>query len=133
MVTLDFVKECLLAKKDRTGTSVPAINNWIEAEKRKVVETHVMKAALKKGVETGVLIPVKASYKLSAEAKKSAAKKSSKNVVKKSPSKTVASKRGCSVKNCAKHGKKTTGPLKNSKRSVSPKKVVQKKKATKKQ
>ena len=34
------------------------------------VKKHVMKAALKKGVESGVLIQVKASYKLSPEAKK---------------------------------------------------------------
>jgi hypothetical protein len=40
-----------------------------------------MKAALKRGVETGVLVQVKASYKLSAEAKKPAPKK--KAVVKK--------------------------------------------------
>jgi histone H1/5 len=34
-----------------------------------------MKAALKRGVETGVLVQVKASYKLSPEAKKPAPKK----------------------------------------------------------
>lgn len=34
-----------------------------------------MKAALKKGVETGELVQVKASYKLSADAKKVAKKK----------------------------------------------------------
>ena len=124
MAKLDLVKECLLAKRDGTTTSVPAINNWIEAEKKKVIEKHVMKAALKKGVETGVLIQVKASYKLSAEAQKSLAKKPSKNVVKKSPSKRVVLKRVCSIKNCAKHGKKTTSQRKNLKRSVTPKKVA---------
>ena len=34
------------------------------------IKKHVMKAALKRGVETGVLVQVKASYKLSAETKK---------------------------------------------------------------
>lgn len=35
------------------------------------VKKHVMKAALKKGVETGTLVQVKNSYKVSADAKKS--------------------------------------------------------------
>ena len=34
MATLDLVKECLLALKDRTGSSIPAMNKWIEAEKK---------------------------------------------------------------------------------------------------
>jgi hypothetical protein len=34
------------------------------------VKKHVMKAALKKGVEAGTLVMVKSSYKVSAEAKK---------------------------------------------------------------
>ena len=34
-----------------------------------------MKAALKRGVETGALVQIKASYKLSPEAKKEAVKK----------------------------------------------------------
>ena len=40
------------------------------------VKKHIMKAALARGVETGVLIQVKASYKLSADAKKQMGKKS---------------------------------------------------------
>jgi len=34
MTTLDLVKECILALKDRTGSSIAAINKWIEAEKK---------------------------------------------------------------------------------------------------
>lgn len=34
------------------------------------VKKHIMKAALKRGVETGVLVQVKHSYKVSKEAKK---------------------------------------------------------------
>jgi hypothetical protein len=33
MATLEIVKEAVLALKDRTGSSVPAINKWVEAEK----------------------------------------------------------------------------------------------------
>ena len=39
------------------------------------VKKHVLRAALKKGVEDGTLIQNKASYKLSADAKKSVKKK----------------------------------------------------------
>ena len=39
------------------------------------IKKHIMKAALKKGVEDGTLIQVKNSYKLSPEAKKAAPKK----------------------------------------------------------
>jgi hypothetical protein len=34
MATLELVKEALLALKDRTGSSVQAINKWVEAEKK---------------------------------------------------------------------------------------------------
>ena len=34
MTTLAIVTECLLALKDRTGSSLPAINKWIESEKK---------------------------------------------------------------------------------------------------
>jgi hypothetical protein len=49
---------------------LPPSNFQLQTE----VKKHVMKAALKKGVETGTLVPVKASYKLSADAKKAAPK-----------------------------------------------------------
>lgn len=56
-----------------------------------------MSAALKKGVESGTLIKVKASYKLSPEAKKAAPKK--KKVVKKkaAPKKKTAPKKKVSA------------------------------------
>eukprot|EP00957_Ditylum_brightwellii_P090980 6927630-Ditylum_brightwellii.AAC.1 len=34
MSTIELVKECLLALKDRTGSSLQAINKWIESEKK---------------------------------------------------------------------------------------------------
>lgn len=33
MTTIVLIKEAILAMKDRTGSSIPAINKWIEAEK----------------------------------------------------------------------------------------------------
>ena len=40
MATLTLIKEAILALKDRTGSSVQAINKWIETEKKvcRVVE-----------------------------------------------------------------------------------------------
>ena len=34
MTTISLIKEAILALKDRTGSSVQAINKWIEAEKK---------------------------------------------------------------------------------------------------
>jgi linker histone H1 and H5 family len=34
MTTLALIKEAIVALKDRTGSSVPAINKWIETEKK---------------------------------------------------------------------------------------------------
>ena len=34
MTTLSLIKEAIVALKDRTGSSVPAINKWIETEKK---------------------------------------------------------------------------------------------------
>jgi hypothetical protein len=33
MATIETVKEAIAALKERTGSSVPAINKWIESEK----------------------------------------------------------------------------------------------------
>merc|ERR1712086_1236866 len=70
MATLALVKKSILDMKDRTGSSLIAINKWIQTNEKKEIKKHVMKAALSKGVADGELIKVKASYKLSADAKK---------------------------------------------------------------
>lgn len=33
MATIGLIKECILALGDRTGSSIPAMNKWIESEK----------------------------------------------------------------------------------------------------
>jgi hypothetical protein len=54
------------------------------------LKKHIMKAALKRGVETGTLVMVKSSYKVSAEAKKPVkAKKPTVTKVKKAVTKKV--------------------------------------------
>jgi hypothetical protein len=47
------------------------------------IKKHVMKAALKRGVDTGILVQLKNSYKVSAEGKKEPKEK--KTIVKKKP------------------------------------------------
>lgn len=62
------------------------------------IKKHVMKAALKRGVEVGVLVQVRASYKLSAEAKKAAA--ASKKLKKPTKAKTTLKKKVGRRKHC---------------------------------
>ena len=64
------------ALKDRTGSSSSAIKKYIEANNKDLkFANHNLRAALKKGVADGMLVQVKASYKLSDKAKKPAPKK----------------------------------------------------------
>ena len=51
---------------------------------------HILKAALKSGVEKGILVKVKASYKVSAEAKKPKKKKAAPKKKKAAPKKKKA-------------------------------------------
>ena len=39
MATIEIVKAAILALKDRTGSSIPAINKWIESEKKVSLST----------------------------------------------------------------------------------------------
>jgi hypothetical protein len=34
MTTIEIIKEAVGTLKDRTGSSIPAINKWIESEKK---------------------------------------------------------------------------------------------------
>lgn len=64
----------------------------VSTNQQTTIKKHVMKAALKRGVETGVLVQVKASYKLSPEAKKE--KPSKPKAVKKAKETTAKKKVG---------------------------------------
>jgi len=127
MATLDMVTECLLALNERTGSSLIAINKWLEAEKKVIVKKHVMRAALKSGVEKGILVPVKASYKLSVDAKANLKKKkpatgaqtASKDAKSKKVTKTASKK----------VAPKKAAPKKKVKSSTKGKKTVMKKKS----
>ena len=90
-----MIKESILALKDRTGSSVPAICKYI-AGKYPVPEKTYKKsvaAALKKLTADAKLIKVKASYKLSDDFKKPAPKPKKKAPPKKPAAKKVAPKK----------------------------------------
>merc|ERR1712038_948405 len=81
--TSEMVVAAIKALKERTGSSLAAIKKYIAANyKVDIVKlAPFIRKALKKGVESKQLVMVKASYKLSKEAK--AEKKPKKKVVKK--------------------------------------------------
>mmetsp|Transcript_20669 Transcript_20669/g.44994 ORF Transcript_20669/g.44994 Transcript_20669/m.44994 type:complete len:141 (+) Transcript_20669:103-525(+) len=133
MSTIVIVKKAILDMKDRTGSSLVAINKWIESNEKKEIKKHVMKSALAKAVTDGVLVKVKASYKLSPDAKKALTVKKAKKPLKKAvkpkkkttatKKKTTASKKQVSAKKKLKvvgksSAKKPKAPLKMKKKPV---------------
>lgn len=59
-----MVGEALRALSDRTGSSVPAITKQLVVLYKMQVNKPALRSALKKGVDSGELIKVKASYKI---------------------------------------------------------------------
>ena len=110
------------------------LTSWSQLVKKKEIKKHVMRLALKAGVEKGILVQVKNSYKLSAEAKKppkapkkidvlkneASTKKIPKNVSTKSKTSTV--KKAAPKKNVVKSATKTSKKATGSKK-VAPKKA----------
>ncbi|CAN0446399.1 unnamed protein product, partial [Ectocarpus fasciculatus] len=91
-----MVFDAIKTLKERNGSSIQAIKKSITATYPALNFTpHQMRSALKKGVESGKFVKMKASYKLSAEAKKPAPKKKvvKKKVVKKVVKKKVPKKK----------------------------------------
>ena len=69
---IECIVVALLAMKDRTGSSVIAISKYINAELVPIKSSKALGSALKKGVQAGTLVKIKASYKLTDSAKKKA-------------------------------------------------------------
>ncbi|CAN0137262.1 unnamed protein product [Ectocarpus sp. 4 AP-2014] len=123
-----MVFDAIKTLKERNGSSIQAIKKSITATYPTLNFTpHQMRGALKKGVESGKFIKMKASYKLSAEAKKPAPKK----VVKKKVVKKVVKKKVPKKKVAKKPAvKKTTTKKPAAKKATTAKKTVTKKKPT---
>eukprot|EP00183_Erythrolobus_madagascarensis_P006936 CAMPEP_0185844336 /NCGR_PEP_ID=MMETSP1354-20130828/539_1 /TAXON_ID=708628 /ORGANISM="Erythrolobus madagascarensis, Strain CCMP3276" /LENGTH=116 /DNA_ID=CAMNT_0028543983 /DNA_START=204 /DNA_END=554 /DNA_ORIENTATION=+ len=105
---------------DRTGSSVPAISKFIGEQYKVEVNKQALSKAVKKGVEDGTLVRIKASYKLSPKAAAKASKTKKAAPKKAAPKKTATKK--ASTKKAA--------PKKTS--SSKPKKTIKKKTAAKK-
>ena len=86
----DMVKAAVLALKDRTGSSVPAISKFISATYKLPANfKKVLSTQLKNLVKSGKLLKVKASYKLGEELKKAPKKPKKKAAPKKKVAKKV--------------------------------------------
>jgi len=128
MTTLDIIVKCVLDLKERTGSSRQAIKKYLAANEKKEIKTHILNAALKKGVADGKLVMVKASYKVSADTKKALTKKAAPKKKAAAPKKKKASsKKTTSTKK--KTAKKTTSTKKKTaKKTTSTKKKTAAKK-----
>ena len=126
-----MAKEAISALKDRTGSSLAAIKSYIATKyPEHTLQPHFLRAALKKGVADGTFVMVKASYKLSAAAKKPAPKKkataAAKPAAKAAAPKKAAAKKTAPKKAATKPKKAASKPKKAA--SKPKKKAVPKKK-----
>merc|ERR1712224_644049 len=123
----DMVKAAIVALKDRTGSSAVAIAKYLDGN-YKLPETYKksLSLTLKKLVESGKLVKVKASYKLGSlktEPKKKVVKKKTTAAKKKT---TAAKKKTAPKKKVAKKPKKPAA--KKPKKAAPKKKTAVKKK-----
>jgi histone H1/5 len=125
-----MAKEAISALKDRTGSSLAAIKSYIATKyPEHTLQPHFLRAALKKGVADGTFVMVKASYKLSAAAKKPAPKKkaaaAAKPAAKAAAPKKAAAKKTAPKKAATKPKKAASKPKKAAskpKKKAAPKK-----------
>jgi histone H1/5 len=106
--------QAILAMKDRNGSSLPAIKKYFKDNFPTSSNEPALKAALKHGVSKGVFVKVKASYKVSQDAKKAPKKKAA------TAKKPAAKKPEAAA---AEPAKKTAAP--RAKKAAAPKKVKQ--------
>ncbi|KAJ1422995.1 hypothetical protein B484DRAFT_398848 [Ochromonadaceae sp. CCMP2298] len=129
MSYFDMCKAAIVALKDRTGSSPQAIKAFITATYPDVTfGQHLMTAALKRGVEKGQLIKIKASFKLDPAEKAKKVKKvaapTAAAVPKKAAPKAKAAAKPAAKKAVKKTGAKPKAAKKVVKKAV--KKVVKK-------
>jgi linker histone H1 and H5 family len=99
--------DAILALKERNGSSSAAIKKYIEANNKGLdFQQHQLRAALKRGVESGKLVQVKMSYKIAPTEKANLVKS------KKSAGKTAAAKPAAKAKTGTKATKAKATPVK---------------------
>ena len=128
----DLIKSTIAELKDRTGSSRQAISKVVSS-KKSPFDNKALNRALKAGVESGKLVQVKASYKLSAGEKKPV--KKAKTVKKPAAKKATATKKAPTKKKTVTKkapAKKATATKKKAplKKKAPAKKPAAKKKAT---
>lgn len=89
-----MVTESIKALGDRTGSSVPAISKHLQAKYGIGINKPALLKAIKKGVEAGDFVQIKASYKLNKKAP-TAAPKPRKAPLRKKPAVKPAPKKVC--------------------------------------
>lgn len=88
----ELIKAALLGLKDRNGSSLAAIKKYLAANFPAAKNDVALKNALKFGVSKGMFIKVKASFKLSPDAKKKTSFLAKKTATKPSTAKKLAKK-----------------------------------------
>lgn len=131
-----MVAEALRGLSDRTGSSVPAITKQLMAQYKLDVNKTALSNALKKGVDSGDLVKIRASYKLGKKvpAKPKASVKK-KTVAAKPPAKVRTSILRITVRKASSRQALTpTSPWQKAapKKTTGPKKTITKKSAPKK-
>jgi hypothetical protein len=132
----DMIKAAVASLKDRTGSSVQAIEKYIKATYPAVdLKHHMLLRVLKSSAASGKLVQIKASYKLAAaekKAKKAAAPKAAKAPAAKKPAaKKPAAKKPAAKKTAAKAKASPKKKTAAKPKAAKAKKTTPKKKATK--
>ena len=101
-----LVEEAIVAMKDRTGSSMPAIKKWLMENKPELDEAKIkarLNLTLKNSVKSGKLIKVKASYKINPASVK---KKKQAEAAKKKREKQRKKEKAAKAKEAAKEAEK---------------------------
>lgn len=125
----DLIKVAITELKDRTGSSRQAISKVVSS-KKSIYDQKALNRALKAGIESGKLVPVKGSYKLSVAEKKPVKKTAAKKPAAKKTTKKAPSKKKTVVKKAPAKKTVTTKKKAPLKKKAPTKKPAAKKKAT---
>ena len=130
---IDLIIQGIAELKERTGSSRQALDKYVSTKKDLYTKAR-LNLALKNGVESGKLVMLKASYKLSPASKKAATKKTTtkKTVAKKTTTKKTAVKKTAVKKKTSPKKKPATKKVATTKKTAANKKTVVKKKTVKK-
>uniref|UniRef100_M4B3N4 H15 domain-containing protein n=1 Tax=Hyaloperonospora arabidopsidis (strain Emoy2) TaxID=559515 RepID=M4B3N4_HYAAE len=133
----DLIKEAVIMLKERSGSSRHAIDKYVASKKGSSYSKSRLNIALKRGVQSGKLVPVKGSFKLATVEKKAGVKKpvvtvSARKVLAAKPEKKSSLKKTTTKSSKKPALKKAASKLAATKRAKTSKKPVVKKSLAKK-